>query len=42
MVQGMIFIDLGWFLSFIHQSFRFLLIYSVPKVAPMRKNIRVR
>jgi hypothetical protein len=42
MVQGMIFIDSGCLLSFIYQTFRFHQDYSVPKVAPMKINIKVR
>ena len=41
MIQETIFIDLGYFLSFIHQSFRFLSVYRFPKVALMKKNTKV-
>jgi len=40
-IQEAIFIDLGCFLSFIHQSFRFLSVYRFPKVALMKKNTKV-
>jgi len=41
MIQEVIFIDLGCFLSFIHQSFRVPSIYRFPKVAPMTKNTKL-
>lgn len=41
MIQDAIFIDLGCFLSFIHQSFRFPSVYCFLKVVPMKKNTKV-